>query len=353
MIVLYFGDYNPDYTRTRILLKGLRQNGVTVIEMNERTGGIGMYLRLWRRFRAYRGTYDAMIVGYGDSRLMPVFARCIGARHLIWEALFSKYDNFVFDRRLVRPHSLKAYLYRLLDWLGCAVSDLVLLDTELHTRYFRTTFGVPERKLAFVYVGADTDIFYPRERTEHPRDFEVEFHGKYFPMQGTDVIVRAAVLLGEKGVHFTLIGSGQELKRTKALAESLGTTNVTFKQFLPQEEIAEYVKNADVCIGLIGDVPRVIRAIPTKLWEAAAMGRVSINASPGSLEEVFTPGKDVIGMKPGDHEELARKILELKESRRADAMGRAAYDTFLKHGTPTVIGLALVEVIRTRFFSAT
>ncbi len=54
MIVLYFGDYNPDYTRTRILLKGLRQNGVTVIEMNERTGGIGMYLRLWRRMASTR-----------------------------------------------------------------------------------------------------------------------------------------------------------------------------------------------------------------------------------------------------------------------------------------------------------
>ncbi|MEK9176741.1 MAG: glycosyltransferase [Patescibacteria group bacterium] len=349
MTVLYFGDYDASYTRTRILLKGLREHGATVVEMNERGGGISMYLRLWRSFRAYRGPYDAMVIGYGNARLMPLFARCIGAKRIIWEALFSKYDNFVFDRKLASPRSPKAYLYRFLDWLGCAVSDLVLLDTKLHTRYFHETFGVPERKLAFVYVGADTDIFYPRARAGRPDGFEIEFHGKYFPMQGTDVIIRAASLLEKQGVHFTLIGNGQELKRTKALAESLHVSNVTFKQFLPQEEIVEYVKNADMCIGLIGDVPRVVRAIPTKLWEAAAMGRVSINASPGSLEEVFTPGKDVIGITPGDHEGLARTILELKQSGAADAMGAAARETFLQYGTPAVVGKAFADLVSARF----
>ena len=172
-------------------------------------------------------------------------------------------------------------------------------------------------------------------------------------MQGTDVIIRAAKLLEGKGVHFTLIGSGQELKRTKKLSESLRTVNVTFEPFLPQEKIVEYIRDADLCVGLIGDVPRVVRAIPNKVWEAAAMARVSVNASPGSLEEVFTPGVDSLGMTPGNHEELAQKILELKKSGKAAAMGYAAYETFLERGTPERIGRDLVDVIRTNFPSVT
>lgn len=349
MKLIYFGDYNPDYTRTRILLKGLRSAGAEVVEINERGAGVAVYFRLWKRFVSYRGDYDALIIGYGDRRGLPIFARCIGAKNIVWEALFSKYDNWVHDRKLATPHSLKAYFYWLTDWLGCFVSDLILLDTKLHTDYFKNEFKVPDKKLAYAYVGADTDIFYPLPRKRRSPNFEIEFHGKYFPMQGTEVIIQAAKLLEGENVHFTLIGSGQELKNTKALADQLRVSNVTFKPFLPAEAVAEYVRDADLCVGLIGDVPRVVRAIPTKLWEAAAMSRATINAFPGSVEEVFAPGESVIGLTPGDHRQLAETILYLKKSGKADEIGRAAYETFKRYGTPDIIGKKLVETIYSRF----
>lgn len=349
MRICYFGDYDPNYSRTRIILAGLRETGINVIEVNDRRKGFAKYRSLWRKLRTLNGEYDVTIIGFGDARLMPVFARLIGGKNIVWEALFSQYDNWVFDRKLAKPHSFKAYLYWFLDWLGCRVSDCILLDTKLHQQYFVDTFGVPVQKLAHVYVGADTAIFHPQAWHAPTSTFEVEFHGKYFPMQGTDVIVRAAKLLENENVHFTLIGSGQELASTKALAVSLNTSNITFEPFLPQERIVEFVRNADICIGLIGGVPRVVRAIPTKLWEAAAMARVSVNASPGSLEEVFTPGVDVIGIPPGNHEQLATKIRELKMSGRAEEMGKSAYARFLSMGTPEKIGESLVQLLRDQF----
>ncbi|MEK7613558.1 MAG: glycosyltransferase [Patescibacteria group bacterium] len=351
MKILYFGDYDPNYTRTRVLVKGLEENGTPVIHCNERQQGLLKYWKLWKKINNLKGQYDYLFVGFGDSRFMPVFARIVSKKPIVWEALFSQYDNWVFDRRLAKPHSLKAYLYWFTDWIGCFFSHLIILDTKLHTNYFSKTFGVPQKKLAHVYVGADTGIFFPKPRTKQSPYFEVEFHGKFFPMQGADVIVRTAKLLEKNGVHFTLIGSGQEAKKVRRLAEELSVSNVTFHGYLPQEEIVEHIANADVCVGLIGNVPRVVRAIPTKLWEAAAMAKVSINASPGSLEEVFTPNVDAIGLTAGNHEELAKKILALKESGRAEAMGQEAYKTFLKIGTPKQIGLSLIQTIKTRFSS--
>ena len=200
-------------------------------------------------------------------------------------------------------------------------------------------------KLARVLVGADTRVFTPLAKTCDTGKFEVEFHGKYIPVQGTDVIVRAAKLLEQKDVHFTMVGGGQAFNETKALVEKLRVTNVTFFPTLPREKVVEYIRNADVCVGLVGDVPRVVRAIPNKLYEAAAMARVSINVDSSSLREVFTPGVDTIGVKQGDPEDLARAIRQLKESGDSEEMGRAAYDIFTKTSTPKLVAQSLVSAL--------
>lgn len=349
MRICYFGDYKPDYPRTRVILNGLKKVGIEVLRVNVRSTGWKMYVELWQKHKALTEEYDVMIVGFGDSRLMPVFAKILTRKPVIWEALFSQYDNWIFDRKLAKPHSLKAYYYWFTDWLGCTLSDLVLLDTHHHTTYFTETFGVPQSKLSHVYVGADTDIFFPREREKKSENLEVEFHGYYFPMQGADVIVRAANLLRGEGVHFTMIGGGQEVKSVHALAENLKIDNVTFFPFLPQEEIVGHIQNADVCIGLIGGVPRVVRALPTKIWESSAMARVGINADSASLREVYIPGVDVIGIEPGNPNALADALRDLKRSGKAEEMGRAARKKFLEYGTPEIIGQSLVEVIEKHF----
>jgi glycosyltransferase involved in cell wall biosynthesis len=350
MTICYFGDYAPDYARTRILIKGLRIAGATVVECNVPEGGMFSKLRaLYRKHREI-GEYDIMIVGQGDFRLMPLFARCITRKPIVWEPLFSLYDAWVYDRKLANPYSPKALLYWLIDRMGSMFTDATLLDTIGNAEYFAKEFRLPREKLFHAYIGADKDVFAPRERTKNAGVFEIEFHGKYIPVQGTDILVRAAkILMDDREIHFTMIGSGQEAKRTQSLAKELGVTNVTFLGFLPQSEIAEFIANADVCIGLIGDVPRVGRAIPNKLYEAAAMSRVSINVDGSGIREIFTPGKDVVTVRQGDWEDVARAIRELKASGKAGEMGRAAYETYLRTSTQEVIGKRLYEDLQKRF----
>jgi glycosyltransferase involved in cell wall biosynthesis len=350
MTICYFGDYAPDYARTRILIKGLRIAGAKVIECNVLEGGTFSKLRtLYRKHRKI-GEYDVMLVGQGDFRLMPLFARCITRKPIVWEPLFSLYDAWVYDRKLANPYSLKALLYWLIDRMGSMFTDTTLLDTKENAEYFIKEFRLPRKKLSYAYIGADKDVFTPKKRAKNTEIFEVEFHGKYIPVQGTDVLVRAAkILMDDPSIHFTMIGSGQEAKRTQTLAQEIGATNVTFLGFLPQSDIAEYIANADVCIGLIGDVPRVGRAIPNKLYEAAAMSRVSINADGPGIRELFTPGKDVVTIKQGDAEDLARAIRELKASGKASEMGKAAYETYLRTSTPEVIGRKLYKDFQERF----
>ncbi len=350
MTICYFGDYAPEYARTRILIKGLRLAGATVVECNISEGSMFSKLRaLYTKHREI-GNYDVMIVGQGGFRSMPLFARFITNKRIVWEPLFSLYDAWVYDRKLANPYSPKALLYWVIDWLGSACTDATLLDTRGNAEYFMKEFFIPRRKMFVAYIGADHDVFSPMEWKKDRTTFEVEFHGKYIPVQGTDVLVRAAkILAGDPSIHFTMIGSGQEAKRTQALASDLGLTNITFHGFLPQSEIKGFIGNADACVGLIGDVPRVGRAIPNKLYEAAAMARASINVEGPGIRELFTPGRDVITVKQGDAEDVARKIRELKDSGKAEEMGKAAYETYLRTSTQEVIGTELLRELHEWF----
>lgn len=355
MTICYFGDYIPQYPRSRILIRGLELAGVTVVECNVPEGRMFEKLRSLYRKHKTVGNYDVMIVGWGNFRLMPIFARLITKKPIVWEPLFSLYDAWVFDRKLANPHGIKAAWYWIVDWLGCVFADMVILDTRANAEYFIRKFRIPERKFLTAYIGADPEIFRPRARERAGETFEVEFHGKYIPVQGTDVLVRAAKILSDDPeIHFTFIGSGQEAEATRVLARTLGVSNVTFLGYLPQTEIAGHIANADICVGLIGDVPRVGRAIPNKLYEAAAMGRVSLNADGPAIREVFTPGRDVVTVRAGDAEDVAKKIRELRADRdRVRTMGECARETYLKTATPTIIGKKLAEDLKSRFSLAT
>lgn len=141
MNILYFGNYNPNYARNRVIIRGLQQNGARVVH-------------------SLRGPYDVIIVGYSDSRYAVSLAWLFSRKPVIWDAFYSLYDSWVFDRKLVSPHSLKAYYYWFLDWLSCILADRILLDTNAHIDYFVRTFHIPCSKFTRVLIGADDEVFH-------------------------------------------------------------------------------------------------------------------------------------------------------------------------------------------------
>ncbi|MDO8521135.1 MAG: glycosyltransferase [bacterium] len=348
MTICCFGDYDPDYARTRVYLHGLRLHGVKILHCNLRGGGVGKYWKLAKMLARFPEEYDLVLVPMSNARIFPFIAKLVSSKPVVWEPLFSLYDNWVSDRRLVEPYHPKAWFYWLLDWLASTSSDLIVLDNEAHINYFNETFGVPKRKMISVLIGADNRFFFPRPRMRKGSDFEVEFHGGYIPVQGPDIIARAAKLLERDHVHFTMIGSGQEAERTRALAKTLGVSNVTFLPYLSPEEVALYVANADVCLGHTGDRPRIVRSLPNKLYEAAAMERAVIIVDTPALREVFSPGVDVVTILPGNSEDLARAIRELKQEGNSDIIGKAAKATYEKTGTPEVIGGVFLAALHQR-----
>ncbi|MBI3075292.1 MAG: hypothetical protein HYY92_03745, partial [Parcubacteria group bacterium] len=122
MRICYFGIYNPDYSRSRILIDGLRQNGVEVFECNSRYRGVLKYIDLAIKHWCIRKDYDAMIVGFPGYQAM-ILARFLTRKQIIFDCFTSVYDSIIFDRKQAQQGGIKARYYWFLDWLSTRLAD--------------------------------------------------------------------------------------------------------------------------------------------------------------------------------------------------------------------------------------
>jgi len=187
MKICYFGNFNPNYSRNRVIIRGLKENGVEILFANTSLRGWRGLADLGKKYFSLKSRFDAVLVGYSDSRFMVPFIKLISDKKIIWDAFYSIYDSWVFDRKLVKPGSLKARYYWLSDWLSCKLADKILLDTNANIEYFKETFNVDVSKFTRVFVGTDDNIFKPELIIENNEKFIVHFHGYFIPASALSV----------------------------------------------------------------------------------------------------------------------------------------------------------------------
>ena len=344
MRVCYFGIYDPSYSSNRVFIRGLRENAVEVVECRSTKRGIAKYIDLIRKHHALHGAYDAVVVGYPGQQA-AILARLITRKPIIFDALVSFYDSLVFDRKTVNNRSVTALYYWLLDWLSCRAADLIILDTDAHIDYFVQTFGVRREKFRRIFIGSDPKVIQP-DTALHNEKFTVHFHGFFNPLQGVHYVVRAARLLQDEDVQFTIVGTGPKRIRPRALAEELGAHNIRFSEPVSFEELNGWIARADVCLGIFGDTDKARRVIPNKVFEALAARKPIITSRTPAAEELLTDRENVLFCRGSDAEDLAGKIRELKrdeELRRHIA--EEGYRLFEKRLIPRVLGGELKDAI--------
>jgi glycosyltransferase involved in cell wall biosynthesis len=372
MKVCYFGTYDVEQSRNNVIIQGLRQNGVEVLECHAKLwyntadkirsvrGGIfnpgllgralGSYVRLIRRY-ARIGDYDVMVVGYAGhfdlflAKLLTSFAR----KPLVFDALLSLTETVVEDRGLAHRGSLLARLVYLVDKYSCRLADLVLLDTEAHVRHFQRDLGVRPDKLRWVPVGADKVYCQEPSPVGESDPFRVVYFGQYIPLHGVNYIVEAAKILEEHpDIRFELVGDGQTYEEAFSLAERLQVQNVTFHHtwLSPEELIAGHIIPADVCLGAFGDSPKARRVVPIKVFVALAMGKPVITGDSPAAREVLSHGRDAILCEMANPRALAQAILFLKRNRSLrEKIAEEGYLSFQNKFSSRVIGATVKDYL--------
>jgi len=319
-VVLWWGRFDPNYSRNRVMRKLLADLGLQVKDFHPAFSGLGDWEARLRRLQR------PALVWVPCFRQRDIDAASRWARKysvpLLIDPLISAYDKQVDERQKLAPESPKAK--RLLAWEGkrFRLADRVLADTPAHADYFIEVLGVAPNKLAVVYVGAEAALFkyVPRLPSPAAAPLEVLFYGSFIPLQGPQVVIDAARLYAGAPVRWTLLGKGP----LRALCEqkARGLANVSFEEWLPYAALPDRIHQADILLGIFGATPKAGRVIPNKVYQSLACGRVVVtrqsSAYPEKLLEAANNG--MVWTQAGDAQSLADCIAGLAAV--ADSLGR-------------------------------
>ena len=347
MRILYFGSYDRDYARNRVLIKGLKKNGVEVLECQDGSPGLKKFLNLYKKHKAFKNKYDAMVVGFLGHVIVPL-AKVVSRKPVIFDAFVSLYDSNVADRKLVPRHSLKAWYYRFLDRFSMNLADIVLFDTNEHVNYAVEKIGLKKEKVKRVFVGTDDAVFYPREpgKTEvSSNPFTVHFHGSFIPLQGIDCIIKSAKLVEEDGVRFNIVGDGQTYPEIRKLAADLNLKNLNFINRVEYDRLPEHIDKGDICLGIFGKTGKAKRVIPNKVYEYAAMKKAIVTSDTPAVRELFDD-RDMVLIRPTP-ENLASAITGLKNNPALiKSFSENAHRKVKSLASPEVLGKELKNIIQ-------
>lgn len=353
--VLYFGIYDSSYARNWVLINGLKENGVKVLECNvSPRGRFSKFARLFFKYWKLKDKYDVMIVGFPGQEAM-FLARFLISRlfsrqarkPIIFDAFTSHYGGYILDRKKYGTKSFHAKWYRFLDKWSCKLADLVLLDTNTHIDFFVKEYKLPREKFRRIWIGANDQIFQPKNNVQKTDNlFRVIFFGTFVPLQGAEYIIMAAKILeAEKDIIFYFIGKGQDKPKSIDLAGELKLKNIEFLDTMKPEDLKAKLSESDIALGLFGDTPKTPLVIPNKVYESLAMRKPIITADTKAIRELFDEN-DMYLVKTADSKDLARAIIELKNNPGLrNKLAENGYKKFKENASHKVLGGRLLEII--------
>lgn len=311
MKICYFGIYNPNFSRNKIYLSGLRQLGVEILECQDNSRGLLKFWRLWRKHRQIKNEYDAMIVGYPGHLVVP-FAKLISNKKIIADLLGSLYDAEVHSHS---PSFFKKIKAKIIDWLAVKFADIILLESEAQKKYFEQKFS-KSTKYKVIYTGARDSFFQPNiSKPKEDDKFIVIFRGRLTPESGVGHILKAAKILQNENIIFKIVGGGQLLDFAEKEIKKNDLSNVELvAKFLNDEELITEMLASDLSLGQLEDNPRLNRTIPHKAFESLALGIPYLSGNALAIREIIIERETGFLTPLADPESLAEKIKELSQN---------------------------------------
>lgn len=349
MRVCFIAGREPTYSRNSVILKGLREQGINIIECTDCSSSYSTrYLNVLRRFAlTNKKDLNLIFIGFLGQPLVPIIKRLTN-KPIILDAFLSTYDTMCFDRKKFKPNSPGGRLFYWLDKHSCELADRVLLDTNSNIDYFVETFGLDRKKFERVFVGADESIFYPREVKGQDDKFRILYYGTYHPLQGIEYIVKAAKLLeSNEDIEFEIVGKGPEHKRLVELAQELDVRNIKFIDWIRYKNLPLEIAKADICLaGHFSGIDKARKVIAGKTFQFIAMKKPVIIGDNPANRELFENRQNVLMCPMADADALAGAILELRNDEPLrEKIAEEGYKVFSNHCTPKLIGSQIKEIM--------
>ncbi|MCC7500876.1 MAG: glycosyltransferase family 4 protein, partial [Flavobacteriales bacterium] len=135
--------------------------------------------------------------------------------------------------------------------------------------------------------------------------------------QGLEVILQAAVLLRDRSdIHFLLLGDGPEKSMLRSLKFELDPIRVHFIDRMPRQELLGLMRSIDAVVVPLRKNDLFKGAIPSKIFEALAMGKPLLLGVEGEAKDLFiSQGESGLAFEPENAASLAQAAIQYADNR--------------------------------------
>jgi colanic acid biosynthesis glycosyl transferase WcaI len=128
----------------------------------------------------------------------------------------------------------------------------------------------------------------------------------------------------EPRIRFLIMGQGAKRAELEARTAEMKLENLIFKDFIPHDQVAQYLSTMDMSIVHLKLDPVFKTVIPSKIFEAMALGVPSIHAVEGESAEIIAKAGAGVCVPSGDPQAIAEQARRFsKDPEALQKMGRA------------------------------
>jgi glycosyltransferase involved in cell wall biosynthesis len=195
---------------------------------------------------------------------------------------------------------------------------LITAVTEPFREHIEARGG--EGKVSVVYNGT-TALFLDSGKQAASRDdlqlpadgrFLMTYAGNIGLAQGLEAAVEAAGELGD-GFRLLLLGEGPRRPALEEMARRFPSDRVIFRDLVRPERAASIMSASDALLVPLADRPELRAYVPSKLFDACAVGRPVVVATGGEPERLVASAGAALCVPPEDSNALAAAIRRLRD----------------------------------------
>ena len=235
---------------------------------------------------------------------------------------------WIFELRDIWPESIKTVgamkESRVLDFLEKIElalyknSDKVIAVTDAFKANLISR-GIDESKIEVVTNGSNMELFFPREKDKEllkelqlEDKFIIGYLGTHGMAHSLDFIVKSISKITDKDIHFLFVGDGAMKETIVDLAKMLSLSNVTFLDPISKDEMPKYLSIIDISLAPLKRSENFKTVIPSKIFEASAMGKPTLLGVEGQAQEIIEKYHAGLCFIPEDEGDFLDKVTLFK-----------------------------------------
>lgn len=240
-----------------------------------------------------------------------------------------KRKPWIFELRDIWPESIatvgalkQGRIIRFLEKIELALyrdSTKVIAVTDAFKKNLIAR-GIDKEKIEVVTNGSNLELFNAKEKDREllkKLDLENRFIVGYIGTHGLahslDFIVRSIVKIKDKNIHFLFVGDGAMKEKIVSIANGLDLDNITFLDPILKEDVPLYLSICDVSLAPLKKSDNFKTVIPSKIFEASAMGKPTLLGVEGEAQKIIEKYNAGVCFLPEDEGDFLLKLQKLRE----------------------------------------